>query len=63
MEHLKEQKIESQSSEAIAYRNIHRTKVDKLFNKKYNATGNRKNIFDRKARQLWRRIIKHSNIL
>lgn len=61
---LKEQKIDNLSPEAIAYRNMHRPKVDKLFNNK-NKTNveKRRKYFDNKARQLWRRIIKESNSL
>ena len=59
---LKEQKIENNSPEAIAYRNMHRPRVDRLFAIKYS----KKKRKDRKrldfaARQLWRKIIKKSN--
>jgi hypothetical protein len=73
---LKEQIIESETLQAIAYRNIHRTKVDKIFGKKYNLPKynkkdpannlmirKRMRAIDQKARQLWRQIIKHSNTL
>lgn len=58
-----EQRIESRTLEAHAYRNMHRPKVDKFFMIKYKSTGIKKKKFDRLARQLWRKIIMHSNTL
>jgi len=61
---LKEQLIISKSPEAIAYRNIHRPKVDKYFSFKMKApNSDRKRYYDNKARQLWRKIIRTSNTL
>lgn len=60
---LKEQLIESNSEEAISYRNIHRPKVDKLFIIKLKSKGVKRKKFDELARQMWRKIIQHSNTL
>jgi len=60
---LKEQRIISRTLEAIAYRNIHRPKVDKLFILKLKNTKARRLKFDRLARQLWREVIAKSNKL
>jgi hypothetical protein len=61
---IKEQRIESQSPEAIAYRNMNRVIVNKLFTRKDNEKNKKnKSELDYKARQLWRKIIIHSNTL
>jgi len=62
--YLEEQKIVSQNPEAIAYRNMRRWKVDKLFSIRDSKKDKKeKSKFDYLARQLWRKIIKDSNIL
>lgn len=61
---LKKQKIISHSLRAVAYRNIRRPEVDKLFNIKYMKRKDRDiRRFDYLARKLWREIIKESNKL
>ena len=62
MTEIKEQKIISNTPEAIAYRNMNRPRVDKFFRIKYKSkTKEKTKKFDNLARQTWREIIIVSN--
>lgn len=60
---LKEQKITSFTPEANLWRNNHRPKVDKLFAIKDASKGKKRAKYDFMARQLWRKIVAHANLL
>jgi hypothetical protein len=60
---LEEQELTSTTPQAHYYRNVNRPRVDKLFKLKEKSSGKKKKHFDFLARQLWRKIILHSNTL